>query len=109
LSFPLLRGWLWLPEVVTFRCWKDAEQAVWGSECHIVRGWGWGRSVSGSRWDHLRMDACQLAQLCLWYYYFRDKKKPAGLKKYGSQKSSLSSVKLRQLLSICMMWHQVAF
>lgn len=67
---------------------------------------GW--SMRSSYWDHLLMDVCQLAQPFLWYYYFRDKKRPAGLKKkYGSQKSSLSSVKLRQLLSICMMWHQV--
>lgn len=63
----------------------------------------------GSCWDHLLMDACQLAQPFLWYYYFRDKERPAGFKKYGSQKSSLSSVKCRQLLSICMMWHQIVF
>lgn len=34
--------------------------------------------VSGSHWDHLLMDVCQLAQPFLWYYYFRDKKRPAG-------------------------------
>lgn len=34
--------------------------------------------VSGSHWDHLLMDVCQLAQTFLWYYYFRDKKRPAG-------------------------------
>lgn len=38
LSFPSLWGWLCCAEELTFRCWKDAEQAVWGSECHIVGG-----------------------------------------------------------------------
>lgn len=90
-------------DFAVLRCWRAdvgrfAEQAVWGAECHFVQGQGTGSSHR----DHLQMDVRQLAHLFLWYCYFRGKKRPAGLKKYVSQKLSLSSVKLGQPLSICM-------
>lgn len=68
-------------DFAVLRCWhagvgRFADQAVWGAECHIVQG----QSTGSSHWDHLLMDARQLAHLFLWYCYFRGKKRPAGLK-----------------------------
>lgn len=81
ISFRIPWACLWSEgDFAALKCWhadvgRFAEQAVWGSECHAVRG----QSTGSSQRGHL-MDFRQLAHLFLWYCCFRYKKKPAGFR-----------------------------